>query len=125
MKKNTVFIIEDDPLVVRVYEMKFEKEGAEVIIATDGSEALSFLEKEIDPPSVVLLDLMLPGVSGFDVLEAIRKNQKWKDVPVFILTNLGQPQDIERGKKLGVAEYIIKPHTKIQDVVDKVKKIFK
>ncbi len=121
-KKNVVFIVEDDPFISNVYEMKFEKEGAETVIVSDGLKAKEHLSE--DPPTVVLLDLMLPGASGFEVLEAMRQSEKWKDVPVFILSNLGQSEDIERGKKLGVIEYITKPQTKIQDVVDKVKKFF-
>lgn len=119
LSKKTVLIIEDDLFLVKAYQVKFQKEGIETKIASDGKEALALLEKE--PPAVVLLDLMLPGISGFTVLEAIRKNDKWKNVPVLILSNLGQPQDIERGKDLGVKDYIVKANIKISDIVAKVK----
>jgi len=119
-KKKVVFVIEDDLFLVKAYKIKFQKEGAEVWVSTDGKEALSFLERE--PPNIVLLDLMLPGLSGFEVLAAIRENERWKNVPVIILTNLGQPQDIERGKQLGIEDYIVKANVKIDDVVKKVKK---
>lgn len=118
--KKTVLIIEDDMFLVKAYQIKFQKEGIDAKIASDGKEALALLEK--DPPAVVLLDLMLPGISGFTVLEAIRKNDRWKKVPVLILSNLGQPQDIERGKALGVVDYIVKANVKINDIVDKVRK---
>ena len=118
--KKSVFVIEDDAFLVKAYQMKFQKEGLDVLAATDGKQALSFLERE--PPSVVLLDLMLPGVSGFEVLSAMRANERWKNVQVLILSNLGQPQDIARGKELGVLEYIVKANVKIADVVEKVKK---
>lgn len=118
--KSTIFIVEDEVLLVKAYQAKFEKEKAEVWIASDGKEALSYLKK--DPPNIVLLDLMLPGVSGFDILEAIRKNDKWKKVPVIVLTNLGQLQDVDRCKALGIEEYIIKANSKINDVAEKVKK---
>jgi DNA-binding response OmpR family regulator len=117
--KKSVLIIEDDLFLVKAYQVKFQKEGIETKIASDGKEALALLEKE--PPAVVLLDLMLPGISGFTVLETIRKNDKWKNVPVLILSNLGQPQDIERGKDLGVKDYIVKANVKISDIVAKVK----
>jgi DNA-binding response OmpR family regulator len=118
--KKIVFIVEDDQFLVKAYQIKFKKEGIESWLATDGKEALNFFEKE--PPSVVLLDLMLPGLNGFEVLENIRKNEKWKNTPVLILTNLGQEQDMAKGKNLGAADYIIKANTKIDEVVQKVKK---
>ena len=118
--KKTVFAVEDDIFLVKVYKTVFEKEQIEVWIAANGNEALKFLEKE--PPDAVLLDLMLPGISGFDVLAEIRKNEKWKKVPVIILSNLGQPQDMERGKALGANEYIVKANVKINEVVETVKK---
>lgn len=120
--KNIVFVVEDDIFLVKAYQIKLEKEGVEVWTATDGKEALTFLEKQA--PNVVMLDLMLPHLSGFDILTEIRKNEHWKDVPVIILTNLGQPQDAERCKQLGVADYIVKANTKINDVIEKVKKFF-
>lgn len=118
--KKVVLVVEDDVFLVKAYQIKFEKEGAEVRIAGDGDTAMSMLEK--DPPDVVLLDLMLPGKSGFEILEAIRKNSRWKNVPVLILTNLGQAADIERGQALKATDYIIKANTKIEDIVKKVKR---
>ena len=118
--KKVVLVVEDDVFLVKAYQIKFEKEGAEVQIASDGDTAMKMLEK--DPPDVVLLDLMLPGKSGFEILEAIRKNSRWKDVPVLILTNLGQAADIERGQSLKATDYIIKANTKIEDIVKKVKR---
>ena len=117
---KSVLVVEDDAFLVKAYQMKFQKEGLDVLVAKDGKEALSFLEKE--PPNVLLLDLMLPGMSGFELLTAIRANERWKNIRVLILSNLGQPQDIARGKELGVVEYIVKANVKIADVVEKVKK---
>jgi len=119
--KKIVFVVEDDSFLVQAYQIKFEKEGMEVWVAADGEEAINFLKKE--PPNVILLDIMLPKVSGFSVLEAMRKDERWKGVPVIILSNLGQQQDIERGKALGVVEYIVKANAKISEVVEKVKKL--
>lgn len=118
--KKTVLIIEDDIFLIKAYQVKFEKEGIDVVVISDGKEAMKFLDKE--PVSVVILDLMLPGMSGFDILEAIRKNSKWKNVPVIILSNLGQQEDIDRGKALGANEYFIKTNIKINEIVEKVKK---
>ena len=121
-KKKTVLIIEDDIFLIKAYQVKFEKEGIDAVVANDGKEAMGFLDKE--PVSVVILDLMLPGMSGFDILEAIRKNSRWKKVPVIILSNLGQQEDIDRGKALGANEYFIKTNIKINEIVEKVKKYF-
>jgi DNA-binding response OmpR family regulator len=118
-KKQIILVVEDDLFLIRAYQIKFEKEGFEVWVATEGNTALEFLKKE--PADIVLLDLMLPGVSGFDILIELRKTPKWKDVPVIILTNLGQQQDIDRGKELLVKDYIVKANVKISDVVEKVK----
>ncbi len=119
-KSKKILIIEDDVFLVKAYQVKFKKEGIEADVASDGKEALAYLEQ--DPPAAVLLDLMLPGISGFTVLEEIRKNERWKKVPVIILSNLGQPQDIERGKELGVLDYIVKANVKINEIVEKVRK---
>ena len=86
----------------------------------DGQEAVSFLDRQ--PPNVVVLDIMLPGMSGFEILETIRKNEKWKNVPVIMLSNLGQSQDIEKSKTLGAQEYIVKAETHIKDVIGTIKK---
>jgi len=115
-----ILLIEDDTLLVKAYEAKFKKEGLNVWIITNGTEALKCVEK--DPPALVLLDLMLPGASGFDVLRAIKNNEKWKNVSVVVLTNLGQNQDIERIKEIGeVKEYIIKANVKMSEIIEKVK----
>lgn len=119
-KRKIVFVVEDDLLLVKAYQAKLQKEGVELWLATDGKEAVGYLEK--DPPNVVLLDLMLPGVNGYDVLAAMRKHERWKHVPVLILTNLSQPLDIEKGKHLGVEEYLIKSNMRISDIVIKLKK---
>lgn len=120
VKKN-VLVVEDDQLLIQAYKLKLEKEGMETYIAASGSEAIAFLEK--DPPGVVLLDLLLPGLNGFEFLSAIRKNEKWKDVPVIILTNLTQSEEnLKIANDLGAADYIVKSEIKISDIIEKVKK---
>lgn len=120
MNKN-ILIIEDDDFVVKAYKVKFEKEGFNVSIALDGNEALSYLKKE--PADLVILDLMLPAINGFDVLSAIRKDEKWKKVPVIVMSNLGQENDIKRCQDLGISDYVVKSDIKISEVVDKVKNL--
>jgi DNA-binding response OmpR family regulator len=118
-KKPVILIVEDDQFMLKAHEIKFTHEGFDLWFAKDGEEALGFLDR--DCPDVVLLDLMLPHTSGFDVLIAIRENAKWKDVPVLVMTNLGQPQDLEKAKSLGANDYLIKANTKISEVVKKVR----
>lgn len=118
--KKTILIVEDDSFLIKAYQLRFEREDMNVEIAMTGTDALLRLEQA--PPHVVLLDLMLPGVSGFDILAAMRKLPSWKDVPVIILSNLGQPEDIKRTKELGASDYIVKASMRINDVVDVIKK---
>lgn len=116
--------IEDDKFLIKVYQLKFEKEGFLVRIANDGKEAMDFLEKD-DIPDIILLDLMLPVINGFEVLSAIKKKEKWKNIPVIILSNLGQVSDVKKAKDLGAIEYIVKSNSKINDIVEKVKQYLK
>jgi chemotaxis family two-component system sensor histidine kinase/response regulator PixL len=119
-KKESVLVVEDDLFLVKTFQIRFEKMGFEVIIARDGRDAIGLLDRE--PAKLVVLDLMLPSVNGFDVLSAIRANPHWKDVPVVVLTNLGQAQDMERCKKLGATEYYVKSSVKINDLMEKLDK---
>ncbi len=121
LKRKVVLFVEDDLFLVHAYrDILEENQAIRVWIAQDGDQALTYFSKK--PPDLILLDLMLPGKSGFEVLEAIRKNPVWKDVKVIILSNLGQPQDIERASKLGISDYIIKANTRISDVAVRIEK---
>ena len=119
---KTVLIVEDDIYMVRAYVMKLEKEdGVKVESVSNGEEASEFIKKN-KPVDLVMLDLMLPKKSGFDVLKEMKENKLWKSVPVVILSNLGQQEDINRGKELGADDYIIKADTNINEVIKKIKK---
>lgn len=117
--KSKVFIVEDDEFLVKAYKYIFEKDGFEVLVAPDGDKAIEMLEGPV--ASVVLLDLMLPGADGFTVLQTIGKNDKWKQVPVVILSNLNHPDNIQKGKELGAVDYLVKANTDIENVVARVK----
>lgn len=120
--KKLILIIEDDDFVVKAYQVKLEKEGFGVLTIMDGNEALSHIKKTA-PADLVILDLMLPEISGFDILTEIRKSEKWKKTPVIVMSNLGQEQDIKRCQDLGISDYIIKSDVKISEVVERIKKI--
>src|SRR3990167_2348279 len=118
-KARTVLVVEDDEFLLKAYNIKLKKEGFEVWLARDGKEAIAYLKK--DPPDIVLLDLMLPYLNGFEVLEKLRTTPKWQKVPVLITTNLGQPEDKDRALKLGATDYLIKTNVKIDEIVKKIK----
>lgn len=119
--KKSVLIIEDDFYVTRAYSIKLEKEGVNVLSVSDGEEASDFFKKN-NPSNLVILDLMLPKKSGFEVLSELRANNKWKNIPVIVLSNIGAQEDVQKIKDLGVIEYLVKADIGIDEVVEKVKK---
>ena len=122
MKK--ILLVEDDPFLSSLLKTKLQKNGFEIILATDGEMALEMFKKtNVD---LILLDIILPKKTGFEVLEEMRMDPQLqsKKTPVMIISNLGQEEDIERGKELGVVEYFIKAKISIDDLVQKVKSFF-
>jgi DNA-binding response OmpR family regulator len=117
---QVVLVVEDDPFLVKAYEFMFAEAGIHLRIARDGAEALQLMDGPA--PKLILLDLMLPGISGFEVMEALQKHGSWKTVPVMIVSNLEQSSDIARGKALGAIDYMVKAKTDITALVDKVKR---
>ena len=126
-KKNSnnisILIVEDDVFLADLYKTKFELEGFEVYVAYDGEKGLELISKR--KPSIILLDLILPKINGFVVLENIKKDKKLKDIPVILLTNLSQKADVERGLGLGADDYLIKAHFMPSEVVVKIKELVK
>ncbi len=121
-ENKKILLIEDDPFMVRMYQTKFENDGYPVKVAFNGEEGLEFAEKEL--PAVILLDIMMPKMDGFEVLKRLKGNSKTKDIPVFLLTNLGgEEKDIKKGKALGAIDYLVKSRMQPKEVVDKIKKI--
>lgn len=116
-----VFLVEDDEFLVGIYQKKFEMEGFKVSIATNGERALADIKKK--KPDIVLLDVLLPKLDGFAVLEKLKAEGSTKDIPVVLLTNLGQKDDVDKGLRAGAVDYLIKAHFKPSEIVDKVKKV--
>ncbi|HEX6489209.1 MAG TPA: response regulator [Candidatus Dormibacteraeota bacterium] len=104
-----VLFIEDDPTVAQMYKLKLELDGYHVVMAKDGEEGLQSATAE--PPDIIFLDIRLPKMDGFAVLEGLRGNESTKHVPVVILSNYGERELVERGLKLGALEYLIKSQT--------------
>jgi DNA-binding response OmpR family regulator len=116
--KPRILIVEDNVDILEMYQLKFKNEGFDVQIAIDGEKGiLSAVEFK---PDVILLDLLMPNMDGFEVLKAIRENTGLKS-KIIVLSNLGQPGDVERAKTLGADEYLIKANNQPSDVVTKVR----
>ncbi|HEY4497706.1 MAG TPA: response regulator [Candidatus Paceibacterota bacterium] len=120
-KKPTVFIVEDDPFVLRVYQRKLSLEGFEISLATNGEEALRRISLAI--PDLILLDLVMPQKDGFELIADLKDDPKLKTVPIVVLTNLRQESDKQRAQSFGVDAYIVKSETSINDVVTKIKEV--
>ncbi|MDR1300452.1 MAG: response regulator [Candidatus Nomurabacteria bacterium] len=118
-KKKKILLVEDDLALAQVYKSRLELEGFEVLHSEDGEKALT---EVIDfMPDLILLDVMMPKINGFDVLDILRNAPQTKDVNVIMLTALSQPKDMERAADLGADEYLIKSQVVIGDVVNHIK----
>ena len=104
-----VLFVEDDPAVAQMYRLKLELDGYLVEIATDGVQAVA--RAIADPPDIVFLDIRLPKLDGLGVLEALRNDNRTRQLPVVILSNYSERELIDRGLKLGALEYLIKSQT--------------
>lgn len=122
-KKIKILLIEDDTFLVEMYTTKFELEGFEVVSAEDGKKGLDMAGKE--NPDIILLDILMPKMDGFEVLDALKKDKEMSGIPVVLLTNLGQKDDVKKGFERGAVGYLIKAHFMPSEVVDKIKKILK
>lgn len=116
-----VLIVEDEPLLGNLLKQRFEKEGIEVILARDGEEALNVLHAT--RPSLILLDIILPKISGFELLETMAADPSIEKSPVIITSNLGQDSDVKRGQSLGALEYFVKAKISIEELVEHVKSV--
>jgi DNA-binding response OmpR family regulator len=119
--KHKVLLIEDDKFLIKLYSEKLTREGFEVSMAISGEEGLKKIERE--KPDLVLLDIILPQKNGFDILSEIKLNPDTKNIPVIILTNLGQDADIKTGMELGAADYLIKTDFSINDLPERVRHV--
>ncbi len=122
-KKIKILLVEDDTFLIEMYNTKFELEGFSVTTASDGEEGVKLAKK--DDPDIILLDILLPKLDGFGVLEQLKATKKTKDIPVILLTNLGQKEDVKRGLDLGAKDYLIKAHFMPSEVVAKIREILK
>jgi len=118
-----ILIVEDDRFLRELIVQNLIKEGYETIEAVDGEEGVKKTKEE--KPDLILLDLILPGIDGFEVLTRVKSDPAAASIPVIILSNLGQKDDVERGLKLGVSGYLIKAHFTPSEIIDKIKSVLK
>lgn len=116
-----ILLVEDDKLLRDLLSKKIEKAGYKIECASDGLEGLEALKKNI--PDLVLLDIIMPRKSGFEVIQEMKKDDNLKDIPIVIVSNSGQPVEIDRAKELGVKDWIVKTEFDLDEVIEKIKKI--
>lgn len=120
-KTKKILLVEDEQTLSEMYKTKFEHEGFSVVTAADGSVVLDLVKKE--KPNIVLLDIILPKKDGFTVLTELKKNSATKNIKVIMLTNLGQDEDIKKGKDLGAVGYIVKADLTPAQVLEKIRQV--
>lgn len=123
LKKNTMLLIEDDPLLIDIYSTKFKEVGFAVEVVDSGEKALLLLKKV--SPSVIVMDIVLPHVDGWELLAFAQKQKNLRHTKIVVLSNLGQKEEIEKGISLGADRYLIKAHYTPSQVVEEVKELLK
>jgi CheY-like chemotaxis protein len=117
-----ILLVEDEDIMVDLLQRKLKKEGYEVFVARDGEEGLKKM-KEMEPkPDLILLDIVMPKMGGFEVMEEMAKDEKLKKIPVIVISNSGQPVELDKAKKLGAKDWLIKTEFDPKEVLEKVKK---
>ncbi|TSC75868.1 MAG: response regulator receiver protein [Parcubacteria group bacterium Gr01-1014_30] len=116
MKK--ILLVEDEEIILDLIKRKLSQEGYEIASAKDGEEGLKAMKQF--KPDLVLLDVVMPKLGGFEVMEEMKKDDQLREMPVIIISNSGQPVEIDKAKELGVKDWLIKTEFDPQEVVDKV-----
>lgn len=116
---SKILMIEDDPFISRMYFQKLQRDHFQVITASNGQDGLQLARQEL--PDIILLDIMLPQVDGWTVLQYLKANVSTRNIPVIMLTNLSTQQDMNQAKRLGADEYMVKAQYLPAEVVSKIK----
>ncbi|MBU1046501.1 response regulator [Patescibacteria group bacterium] len=122
MKDIKIVLIEDDEILSKVIKEELDEAGFKTYTAYDGEAGLKLVKSQ--KPNLVLLDLMLPKMHGFEVLENLKRSPETEDIPVIILTMLGSDDDIKKGLQLGANDYIVKSQHAVGEIIDSVKEFF-
>ncbi len=123
MQNKKILIVEDDSFFADLITKKLSSAGATVAHAPTGEEGLTMAESE--KPNLILLDVLMPGIDGFEVLKRLKENEATKMIPVVILSNFGSDEQIKNGQKLGVTSYLIKATVTPEDIIQEVEAILK
>lgn len=118
-------VVEDDSFVLDIYQTKLAQEGFEVVSATNGLEAMKKLQEEKIRPNLILLDIVMPYMDGLEVLRKVKEDGSLKEVPIILLTNLSQKEEVEEGLSLGAVDYLIKSHFTPSEVMEKINQYIK
>ena len=113
-----IYLVEDEEIMIDLLQRKLTKEGYETSVARDGHEGLKKM-REVKP-DLILLDIIMPKMGGFEVMEEMNKNKELKKIPVIVISNSGQPVELDRAQKLGAKDWLIKTEFDPQEVIDKV-----
>ncbi len=116
-----ILIVEDEAVLSKVLKEKFERSGFESVVASDGEAAI--IAARGGKPDVIVLDLVLPKKNGFTVLKEIKEDADIKDIPIVVVSNLGEDSDIKRALTLGATDYFVKSQHPINEIVEKVKSV--
>ena len=116
-----VLVIEDDKFLLEVIATKLHGEGFKVLEAPDGEGGIRVASSEA--PHLIILDLLLPLMDGFEVLEKLRAQKELAKIPVLVLSNLNSPEDMERARQLGAKEYLVKAHNTPEEIMEKIKQV--
>lgn len=120
-KKQKILIVEDEAILQKALQEILLQENYEVVSALNGELGLEMAVSEI--PDIILLDLIMPKMDGFEVLEGLKKNEKTKEIPIIILTNLGGTEDVQKALVLGATNYVVKADHDLSEIVKKIKGI--
>ncbi|MFH1236416.1 MAG: response regulator [Parcubacteria group bacterium] len=122
LKSLKILLVEDEKMLSEMYVAKFSKEGVKVMTAADGVAGLEIAKREL--PDIILLDIIIPKIDGFAVLKELKSDPSTRKIPIILLTNLGQDEDVNKGKDLGADDYFIKSDHTPAEVVLKVRSFF-
>lgn len=121
--KKTILLVEDDEFLAELYATKLNLEGYTVFLASDGEKGFKIATDKL--PNLILLDIILPKMDGFEMLKKLKTNKKTDKIPVILLTNLSQKDEVKKGLDLGANDYLIKAHFMPSEVINKIKKVLK
>lgn len=120
--RPTVLVVEDDDMLVNMFKHMIRGNGMNIETSPDGTDAIHKM-KLIPPPTVILLDLMMPNIDGFQVIEAFKAHWSWKNIPIVVFSNLSDPESRERALKLGAEEYMVKSECNPDDVIARIQEV--